>query len=137
MIGGFGCPCSVCQGTGTIHMQLRAKLCALERLLGVEIVVTKGYRCEKALGNEEWEEDKLHARTEGEEGVALAVDFFPRNPAYNMDRVPSGDGKKWGTRRFDFIELVRPYFDHVRIVTDPHDHNKWSIHGEIEEAEEM
>ena len=138
MIGGFGCPCAKCQGTGTIHMQLRSKLCAFERLLGVEIVVTMGYRCPtifNAVGMGDQELRHVTATDEGE-GCALAVDFFPRNPTYNMDRV-SGDGKKWGTRRFDFIELVRPHFDHVRIVTDPEDHNKWSIHGEIEEAREL
>lgn len=138
MIGGFGCPCSKCQGTGTIHMQIRSKLCAIERLLGVEIVVTKGYRCEdswKRNGNDpkEWG----HSAKDENEGCALAVDFFPRNSTYNMDRVPSGDGKKWGTRRFDFVELVRPYFSQVRIVTDPEDHNKWSIHGEIDRANEL
>lgn len=133
MIGGFGCPCSTCQGTGTIHMQLRSKLCAFERLLGVEIVVTMGYKCEKAFEEAEMEGDEAkHCAVNGEgEGCAMAVDFFPRNRAYDMDQVPRGDGKKWGTRRFDFLELCRPFFDSVWIVTDSEDHNKWSIHGEI------
>ena len=121
MVGSFGCPCEKCQGSGTISMQLRSKLCAIERLLGVDIVVTMGYRCSEV--NLPVRESK-HSP---EDGVSLAVDFFPRNRVYEKD------GKRWGTRRFDFLELVRPYFDQAWICTAKNDHNKWSIHGEIDE----
>ncbi len=130
MVGSFGCPCERCQGVGTIAMQLRAKLCALERLLGVEMVVTMGYRCEgmrEALGAGLRERAHSHCNEDGL-GYALAVDFYPRN--HNPERLET-DGKRWGNRRFDFIELVRPFFDSVWVSVGEGDPNKWSVHGEI------
>jgi len=136
MVGSFGCPCARCMGGGTIAMQLRSKLCAIERFLNVDVVVTMGYRCEnmaKAIGLPSTE--SKHWEGEDRDGTALAVDFFPRlTNVYTVDKVER-DGRHWGNRRFDFLELTRPFFDKVWISTDPHSHNKWSIHGEIEEED--
>ncbi len=129
MFGSFGCVCKECRGTGTIALQLRYKLCMLERLLGVEIVVKLGYACEEmaeqlGLG----EEERGHTKMQEGSGYAKAVDFYPRS--LDLNRA-SKDGKHWGNVRYDFLELVRPYFDNVWIIEDPSSPNKWGIHGGI------
>jgi hypothetical protein len=132
MKGNYGCPCSGCRGAGTIHQELKAKLCAIERLLVVETIITSGYRCpahnagvggkehSRHLGNPESTEE---ARLEAKE--SYAVDFWP------LDRDVVALHEKWGNKRFDFHELVKPYFQYSYIAVNPNDHRRWAIHGQI------
>ena len=132
MIGSFGCTCDKCKGSGTISMKLRARLCALERLLGVEIIVTRGYICkDRAEALNLSPAEKIHTmKDETGAGFSSAVDFYPRTGLAAGNRADSR-GSRWGNRRYDFLEMCRPFFDNVWIVVNVRDFNKWSIHGEV------
>jgi hypothetical protein len=121
MVGQLGCGCEKCSGEGTIHTDLKSRLYALEAILGVEMVVTGGYKC---MGEgEEFKhggDPSLPMDRRELDKSAWAVDFYPRANSCTY---------RWWGRRWDFREAVRPYFSLVTVHETPN--GKWSLHCEL------
>ena len=102
MKGDFACKCC---GKGDVDPRIKGKLRMIERRLGVDIIVTNGYRCENHNRDVGGVPDSKHLS-------GKAVDFW----------VP-------GWPRHEAREYVAPHFDWVY---DFSGEKSWALHGEIE-----
>lgn len=131
MRGNMGCPCPVCNGAGGLHDDLKSILCGISRLLNVQMVITSGYRCKEhntavgVKGSRHQGDPALTDEERAEAKLAFAADFFPLDPA-ERDKWA-----KWGTKRYDFHAIVKPYFKYSYICVNKTDPRLWSIHGQI------
>ena len=133
MRGNLGCPCASCKGAGSIHLDLKGILEAMEILLNCEMEVTSGYRCpahnlevggkakSKHLGDPgKGEVEQL------EEKLAWACDFWPKQPA---DSLPKH--LLWYRKAHTFHALVKPWFSYSYINRSEDDRRRWSVHGQL------
>ena len=105
MKGDFKCPCC---GQGDVNPKIKGKIRMIDRVLGVDVIVTSAYRC--ALHNQEvgGQPDSKHLQ-------GNAVDFY----------IP-------GWPRHEAREFIAPYFDFVYDFTGE---RSWALHGQINEED--
>ena len=101
MKGQFHCPCC---NQGDVDARIKGKVRMMERILGVDIIVTSGYRCpaqNTAVGGVE---NSKHL-------TGHAIDFF----------IP-------GWPRHEAREFVTPYFDYCK---DFSGERSWALHAQL------
>jgi len=103
MKGDFKCPCC---GQGDVVPKIKGKIRMMERILGIDLVVTSGYRCA--------EHNREVGGVEGSKHLTgHAVDFY----------IP-------GWPRHEAREFVAPYFNYTK---DFQGVKSWALHAQINE----
>jgi len=100
----------------------------IEKVLGVEIIVTSGARCPEhnaEVGGKPHSKHLIHPDGDPATFISSAVDFWP------LDMSTPEEGR-WNRKRFEFFEFVRKYFDYCYIGTVDRDgRKKWFVHGQL------